>query len=113
MEFNIDIWAFSVVISSRGNILFSNIHISWIDVKKGDKMNTFTNEQVSKYGEWARSFSDLEVVNNILILERLLDTDDMSDSLLVDIAIDLVDVLKDECVRRVSLKYVRKVGLDG
>jgi len=72
-------------------------------------MNTFTNEQVSKYGEWVHSFSDLEVVNNISILERLLDTDDMLNSILVDIAIDLVDILKDECVRRVSLKHVHEL----
>jgi len=76
-------------------------------------MNTFTDEQVLKYGEWVHDFSDLEVVNNIAILERLLGTDDMLNSILVDIAIDLVDILKDECVRRVSLKYVRKIPVSG
>jgi len=76
-------------------------------------MNTFTDEQVFKYEKWVHRFSDLDVVSHILILERLLDTDDMINSLLVDIAGDLVDILKDECVRRVSSKYVRSIPVGG
>lgn|GEM_PF-6069055 len=73
-------------------------------LKKGNNMNTFTDEQVLECAEWVHSFSDLEVVKHISILERLLGTDDVVNSLLVDIASDFVEVLKDECVRRVSLK---------
>lgn len=66
-------------------------------------MSVFSEKQLCQYREWLKGFTNFDLVRHIEVLERLLGTDDMLDSLLVDEAIALLDILRDECVRRISV----------
>ena len=66
-------------------------------------MNILSDEQAIKYSLWFRHFSDHDLMAHLECLNRLLATDDMLESLLVDEAIDLLDILEHECIRRFSL----------
>lgn len=66
-------------------------------------MSLFSDEIMEQYSAWLSGFSNSVLVEHIHVLERLIDGDDLPESLLIDDGIKMLDLLKDECVRRVSV----------
>lgn len=48
--------------------------------------------------------SDSRIVEEIQVLEEMMDTDFMQNSILFDAVLSLYDFLRDECVRRLAAK---------
>lgn len=66
-------------------------------------MSFLTPETERQYVEWFRGFSNGSLARHISVMERLIDSNDFAESLLIDDGIRIYDLLRDECVRRVSL----------
>lgn len=49
-------------------------------------------------------FSDNRIVEEIQVLEEMIDTDFMQNSILFDAVLSLYDFLRNECVRRLAAK---------
>lgn len=54
--------------------------------------------------DWAGNFPDNRIVEEIQVLEEMIDTDFMQNSILFDAVLSLYDFLRDECVRRLAAK---------
>lgn len=65
--------------------------------------------------ESVRNFDDMRLVQEIDILERMIDSDCVHESILYDCVLDLYEVLRDECVLRLAKKsgYLESSSLSG
>lgn len=66
-------------------------------------MTFLTDEIVEEYKAWFVTFSNSNLVHYIQNMEALIDSDVFAESFFIDEAIQIYDLLHDECVRRVSL----------
>lgn len=61
------------------------------------------DEFFQKFSAWFADFSCSDIVAHIRVLERLIDSPDFGDSLLIDDGIRLLELLREEFVRRVAV----------
>ena len=66
-------------------------------------MSFLTDEIVEQYKAWFVTFSNTSLVHHIQVMESLIDSDVFAESLFIDEAIQMYNLLHDECVRRVAL----------
>lgn len=64
----------------------------------------FTRDMEKWYRDWFSKFTDQELGERIGQMERLLDMELFVDGLLCDEGSDILEMLRDECVRRVTGK---------
>lgn len=60
-------------------------------------------ERAQELREQFKGFTNGVLVEQVVIFEQLLQTDAINCSILVDDALEIYDILRDECVRRICL----------
>lgn len=65
-------------------------------------MFDLTDEQKATFTNWLHSWSDFRLADQALKLKKLLNTEELVESFLVDDVSDLFDMIRDECVCRVA-----------
>lgn len=59
------------------------------------------------YREWFKGFSAVDLVKHEQILSDLVDNDAVYDSLVIDDVVKMLELIRDECVRRVAMSCER------
>lgn len=65
-------------------------------------MNFFKDEQVKQLKQDFSQWMDNGVVEQVAVLERLLQTNDVNNCILYEVAVDFLEILHDEAVRRLA-----------